>query len=415
MKRFLAATLLLLLTLSAFTGCSKLGSNTEPDNTKTSNVSTNNITNNKTDNKDTSGDDDNSGAATTPGTAADLGDDSTTFGDSLDDLNAYAGYFEEDSVDIVVDCVSGTNGCYTLSGNTLTFTSISEDSVYSVSGKLRGNIVIDVGDDHKFDLELRGLSLVSDATNPILVLSGDEVSITAKSEYQNYIYDIRAAVDENDDTVYSGAIHSAVDLEICGKGALTVVSENNNGIHSKDDLQVKNLTLLVACMDNALKGNDSVEITEGTTTLIATLGDGIKTTNTDISEKGNQRGTISISGGSHTVYAACDGLDAAYNVVIDQDATELNIYTDKYSNYSSEVTAVDEEQYYIRFTSNRYKYSVKYYNSDDDYYWVNAEYHSMVSGSRSTYYYYAVPRMSKYSKMQFFIYSSDMESGQEED
>lgn len=89
--------------------------------------------------------------------------------------------------------------------------------------------------------------------------------------------------------------------------------------------------------------------------------------------------------------------------------------TDKYSNYSSEVTAVDEDQYYIRFTYDGYLYSVKYYNSDDDYCWVNAEYHSKVSGGRSTYYYYAYPKMTEYSKMQFFIYDSDMKQGQEDD
>lgn len=392
MRRIASSFLILVLMLGILTGCSNTNNDTETSNDTSNQNNTESV-----------------------GTAAELGDDTTTFGDSLDDLNAYAGYFEDDIVDVVVTCVSGTADCYTLEGNTLTFTEISEDSVYSVSGQLKGNIVIDIGDDYKFDLELQGLSLVSDITNPIMIMSGDEVSITAKSEYENYIYDIRDAVDETDETVYSGAIYSLVDLEICGKGSLVVVSESNNGIHGKDDLQVKNLTLLVACIDNALKGNDSVEITEGTTTLIATQGDGIKTTNSDISEKGNQRGTVSISGGSHTVYAACDGIDAAYNVVIDTDTTELNIYTDKYSNYSSEVTAVDEDQYYIRFTSNQYKYSVKYYNSDDDYYWVNAEYHSSVSGGRSNYYYYSFPKMSAYSKMQFFIYSSDTEQGQDED
>lgn len=357
---------------------------------------------------------DNSGSSIN-GTAADLGDDGTTFGESLEELNAYAGYFEEDTVDVTVTCVSGTEGCYALNGNVLTFSALKEDSVYSVSGKLKGNIVIDIGDDYKFDLELQGLSLVSDITNPIMIKSGNEVSITAKSEYENYIYDTRDAVDETDETVFSGAIYSTVDLEICGKGSLTLVSENNNGIHGKDDLQVKNLTLLVACVDNALKGNDSVEVTEGTTTLISAKGDGIKSTNSDISEKGNQRGIISISGGTHSIYAACDGIDAAYDAIIDGETTVLNIYTDKYSNYSSEVTAVDEDQYYIRFTSNSYKYSVKYYNSDDDYTWVNAEYHSTASGSRYNYYYYSFPKMSEYSKMQFFIYSSDMEQGQDED
>lgn len=341
------------------------------------------------------------------------GDDS--FGDSLEDMDAYAGYFEEETVDVTVTCESGTPGCYTLEGNTLTFTQVSEDSVYSVSGQLRGNIVIDIGDDCKFDLELHGLALVSDVTSAITVLSGDEVSITAKKEWENYIYDIRDAVDDTDETQYSAAVYSLVDLEICGKGALTLISENNNGIHSKDDLQVKNLTLMIACVDNALKGNDSVEITSANTTLIAARGDCIKTTNSDISDKGNQRGNITISGGTHTLYAACDGIDAAYNAVIEDGTTELNIYTDKYSNYSSEVTAVDEDVYYIRFTSNAYQYSVKYYNADDDWCWVNAKYHSSVSGGKANYYYYSFPKMSQYSKMQFFIYSEDQQQSQEED
>ena len=347
------------------------------------------------------------------GTTADLGDDNKSFGESLDDLGAYDGYFEGESTDIMVECISGTQGAYKLEGTTLTFTGVGEESVYSISGKLRGNIVIDVGDSYKFDLELCGLSLVSNSTNPITVVSGDEVAIQAKKDTKNYIYDMRTAIDSTDETLYSGAIHSDVDLEIGGKGELTVISENNNGIHSKDDLQVKNLTLLVACIDNSLKGNDGVEIEGGNTTLIASGGDCIKTSNSDISEKGNQRGSISIVGGTHNLYAACDGIDAAYNATVDGSTTVLNIYTDKYSNYSKEVTATSSDANYIRFTSNAYYYSVKYYNSDTDYVWVNAEYHSKVSGGRSNYYYYSYPKMPDYAKVQFFIYETESQRGQE--
>ena len=351
----------------------------------------------------------------TQGEVADLGDDSKTFGESLDDLGAYDGYFEGESIDFVVECVSGTDKAYKLEGTTLTFTTIGEETVYSISGTFRGNIIVDVGNDYKFDLELHGLSLVCNSTNPITVISGDEVAIKAKKDTKNYIYDMRSAIDSTDETLYSGAIHSDVDLEIGGKGELTVISENNNGIHSKDDLQVKNLTLFVACIDNSLKGNDGIEIEGGNTTLIASGGDCIKTSNSDISEKGNQRGSISIVGGTHTLYAACDGIDAAYNVTVDDSTTVLNIYTDKYSNYSKEVTATSSDVNYIRFTSNKYYYSVKYYNSDTDYTWVNAEYHSKVSGGRSTYYYYSYPKMLDYAKQQFFIYETEAERGQEEE
>ncbi len=342
-----------------------------------------------------------------------LGDDDDTFGEDLTDSDIYDGYFEDAGQDITVECVSGTQNAYTISGNTLTFTGISEDSVYSVSGKLSGNIVIDVSENYKFELEMTGLSLISQTANPIQVQSGKKVTLTAKKGTANYIYDEREAVDESDEALTKGAVHSAVDLQIGGKGTLSVVSDHNNGIHTKDDLEVKNLTLTVVCQDNALKGNDSVTLSGGTVTLIAKAGDGIKTTNSDISTNGNQRGLITVGKTNLTIYAACDGMDAAYNAVIDGEGTVVNIYTDKYSNYSNEVTATSGEVYYIRFTGNAYSYSVKYYNSDSDFEWVNATYHSKVSGGFTNYYYYSFPKKTEYEKMQVFIYSSDMEQGQE--
>jgi len=347
------------------------------------------------------------------GDVAELGDDNKSFGEDLDEAGAYDGLFEGESQAVTITCASGTDKAYKLEENTITFTEVYEDTVYSISGTFKGNIIIDIGDNYRFDLELHGLSLVCGATNPITVISGDEVTIKAKKETKNYIYDLRDAIDSSDEALYSGAIHSAVDLEISGKGFLTVVSENNNGIHSKNDLQVKNLTLYVACIDNALKGNDSVEIEGGCTTLIASGGDCIKTSNSDISAKGNQRGSVSITGGEHTLYAACDGIDSAYNVTVDDGTTVLKIYTDKYSNYSKEVTESSSDTNYIRFTSDAYYYSVKYFNSETDYLWVNAQYYSKVSGNRTSYYYYSYPKMSGYAKQQFFIYENEAQLGQD--
>ena len=88
-----------------------------------------------------------------PGEVTDLGDDSKTFGEDLETLGAYEGYFEGESKDAVVECVSGTKNAYKLEGTTLTFTAVGEDSVYSISGTFRGNIVIDIGEGFKFDLE----------------------------------------------------------------------------------------------------------------------------------------------------------------------------------------------------------------------------------------------------------------------
>ncbi|MBQ9103674.1 MAG: carbohydrate-binding domain-containing protein, partial [Clostridia bacterium] len=334
-----------------------------------------------------------------------------------------ATFRELEVLPFTLTCISGTSGCYTYSGSTLTITEISAATVYAISGEFDGNIVIDVGDTYKFDLELHGFTLNCNYINPITILSGDEVAIQAKAGYQNYIYDNRAKIDETDTTLYSGAIHSMVDLEISGKGTLTVVSQNNNGIHGKDDLQVKNLTLSVSCIDNALKGNDGVEILNANTTLIARQGDCIKSVNSHINSTTlKQKGTISISGGTHNLYAACDGIDSSYDVVIDDATTVLNIYTDKYSEYSEEVTVVSESTYYLSATTTNYKYSVKYYNSNTgDTLWVDAStsYETVTSssnrpgGSSSSTYYYTFAKKSGYTSLAVYLYSSIQTQGQD--
>lgn len=293
------------------------------------------------------------GSGTTPppdgndNVVEEIKDDGSSHGESLEKLGALDGYFEGSANDISINCVSGTQGCYKVEGNVITFTALKTDSVYSISGKFSGSIVIDIGDAHRFELELCGFSMVSNNKNPITVLSGDEVTIQAKKDTKNYIYDYRAEISASDTESLSGAIHSDVDMEISGKGDLFVVSRNNNGIHSKKDLQVKNLSLTVGCKDNALKGNDSVAFENARAYLIASMGDGVKTSRTDISDKGNQRGTISFDGGYYNVYSAGDGVDAAYNVVVNAGTT-LSIFTAKYSNLSE-----------IEFTEDRSSKGIK--------------------------------------------------------
>lgn len=323
--------------------------------------------------------------------------------------------FKECPYTVQITCSEGTAGCYSMAGNTLTFTGLQADSVYQISGTFTGNIVIDVGDDFDFELEMLGLHLSSSLECPIVIRSGDKIKLTAKKDYENFIYDLREAVDSEAEDVYSASIYSQCDLVIGGKGSLTVISQHNNGIHGKDDLEVKNLTLRVECVDNALKGNDSVTVNNGTITLISKQGDGIKTTNSDISEKGNQRGTITLNGCVMDIYAACDGLDAAYNVEIDGESTVLNIYTDRYSQYSEDVedtgSSDSGKTNYIRASNSTYSYSVLYYNSDADYTWVNATYHSNTNGM-SRYYYYTYPVLSGYQQIRLYVYNSNQTQGQ---
>ena len=314
---------------------------------------------------------------------------------------------------VTVVCESGTANAFSAAGSAITFGKVSEKTVYTISGSLHGNIVIDVGDDNKFELSLNGLEINSAGACPITVLSGDKVTLSAKKSTENFVYDLRDEVDSSDKNSVSASVYAECDLDIQGKGSLVVKSVNNNGIHTKKDLNIKNLSLHVDCINNALKGNDGVTVEAGELVLISRKGDGIKTTDSDVSKKGNQRGDVVISGGDILIYAACDGIDAAHDISVDESSAtvSLQIFTDKYSKYSEEVTAVGDSVYYIRYSSDAYKYSLKFYNDESDAVWRNSSAYSRVGNS----YYYSVAKPSGYSYVQLYIYTDSQHQGQEND
>ncbi len=224
----------------------------------------------------------------------------------------------------------------------MTFSGITEDTVYLISGTLSGNIVIDVGNDYDFKLGLNGISITSTRSAPIVCTSCDDLVIAAMSETVNTVTDGRQEQTSSD--AISSAVYSTCDLRVQGNGTLTVVSENNNGIHTKGDLTVRNLTLNVTCVDNALKGNDSVTIQSGRITLTAESGDGILTTSTDLNSKGVQRGTVTINSDKGdtvlVINAYCDGIDAAYDVVIGEtEGNTVSVTIKTYTGATSSSSA----------------------------------------------------------------------------
>ena len=113
-----------------------------------------------------------------------LGGSDEGFGEKLEDLGVYDGYFDGESEEIEIKCISGTDGAYTLEGGVLSFSGIGEDSVYSLSGKLSGSVTIDAGE-YKFELELRGASIVSRTASPISVISADKFTLSAKKDMKS--------------------------------------------------------------------------------------------------------------------------------------------------------------------------------------------------------------------------------------
>lgn len=231
---------------------------------------------------------------------------------------------------------SDTSDGITQSGSVYTITKAGE---YTVAGLLsEGQLIVDAGDEDEVTIVLNGTSVTCSTGSPIYVKNASEVKIKSEENSFNEVIDNRAeATEDSSDDTGNAAIYAACDLKLVGKGALVVTANYNNGIQSKDDLSIKNVIVKVTAVNNAIKGNDAVDIESGNIIAISTKGDGIKTSNSNLSNKGNQKGIVTITGGNIDIYAACDGIDAAYGVDISGDGN-LNIYTDTYSEYSEEVT-----------------------------------------------------------------------------
>lgn len=237
--------------------------------------------------------------------------------------------------------ITSTDGS-TITQNDSIYT-ITQAGEYTVTGLLsEGQIVVNADDNAEITIVLNGTSITCSNGSPIYIKNADNVKIKSEENTYNCIVDARTEADDNSDNSSSengnAAIYAACDLKLVGKGALSVTGNYNNGIQSKDDLSIKNVTIKVNAVNNAIKGNDEVAIESGEIIAISRKGDGIKTSNSSLSNKGKRKGNVIISGGNIDIYAACDGIDAAYGVDVSGDGN-LNIYTDTYSNYSEAVAA----------------------------------------------------------------------------
>ena len=237
--------------------------------------------------------------------------------------------------------ITSTDGS-TVTQNDSVYT-ITQAGEYTVTGLLsEGQIVVNADDNAEITIVLNGTSITCSNGSPIYIKNADNIKIKSEENTYNCIVDTRAEADDNPDNSSSengnAAIYAACDLKLVGKGALSVTGNYNNGIQSKDDISIKNVTIKVNAVNNAIKGNDEAAIESGEIIAISRKGDGIKTSNSSLSTKGKQKGNVIISGGNIDIYAACDGIDAAYGVDVSGDGN-LNIYTDTYSDYSEAVAA----------------------------------------------------------------------------
>lgn len=225
-------------------------------------------------------------------------------------------YTDAEVITFTSNAVSYNGSNATVNGSVITITA---GGSYVVSGTCNdGQIIVNTED--FVQLVLNGANITCQKSAPIYVQNADKVVVTLAAGSTNTLSDTSsftytdAAEEEPNATIFSKD-----DLTFNGTGSLTVNSNFNNAIQSKDKLKFVQGTYIVNSVADGIKGKDLVGICGGTFT-INTSGDGIKSTNED-----TDAGLVEITGGNITITAAKDGIQAEN--YIDIQGGTLNVTT----------------------------------------------------------------------------------------
>ena len=268
---------------------------------------------------------------------------------------------------------------YFITNDTLskgTYDSTADEYTFTVSGSYK-QIYVNAPD-KTIVVELNGVTIENGQNSPIYVADSGDIEISAKKSTTNTIKDTRPLFVEEENDQGKGAIYVANgDLKLKGTGTLNITSTYYNAIHGKDDVKIQKQTLNIIAPNHGIRGNDSVTIVSGTINVTCG-GDGIHTENSDVSSKGNQKGNVTINGGTLTINSWSDAIQASYNAIFEQTDTTVPISvtakTNKYSSYSGDVVETSSNSLYLKMDSSTYSRGNYTYAAQINGQWYKASY-----------------------------------------
>lgn len=185
---------------------------------------------------------------------------------------------------------------------------ITEGGIYNLTGTIEdGLIQINTKDNIK--LILNNVTIKNTNGPSIYVENAENIVIETENNTKNTLEDSTSYTGYEEEV--NSVIYSKDTLILDGTGALNIIANYQDGIVSKDDLQILNGTYTINAKDDGIRGKDSVYIKEGKFT-ITTTGDGIKTTNTTDTEKGY----IKIENGTFNITSELDAFQAETKITI---------------------------------------------------------------------------------------------------
>lgn len=214
----------------------------------------------------------------------------------------------------LTDSAAKASGKYTGYEIDGTDVSITAAGTYVFSGDCdNGSITVKKGITG-VTIVLNGLTLTNDDSAAITLNKTAEASLIAAAGTTNTVADTEGSSDEN----AAVKVKSGAALDIGGTGTLTVDGNAKNGIKGAADavITVAEVKLNINAADDGLSCDDELNITGGTLHITAG-GDAVKASpdtgeNPDTTSLGN----VTISGGTLTLNAAEDGVQADGDLTI---------------------------------------------------------------------------------------------------
>ncbi|MCR5173843.1 MAG: carbohydrate-binding domain-containing protein [Oscillospiraceae bacterium] len=210
---------------------------------------------------------------------------------------------------------SASSDSVQISGSTVTITAAG---TYILSGSLdNGSVIVNATKEDKVQLVLNGVDIHSDSFAAIYVAQADKMFITLAEGSVNTLTSGGSFVQIDGNDV-DAVIFAKDDITLNGSGKLVISSPAGHGIVGKDEVTITGGTYEISSAKCAIRGNDSIAISDGSFTINAET-DGLHAENSDDDTLGN----IYIAGGSFTIHAGDDAIHA--NTLLQIDGGEITV------------------------------------------------------------------------------------------
>ncbi|MFZ7119522.1 MAG: carbohydrate-binding domain-containing protein [Eubacteriaceae bacterium] len=229
---------------------------------------------------------------------------------------------------------------------------IDNEGIYVLSGEVEDmSVVVEADDEAKVQIVLDSVNITNEDSPVIYVKSADKVFVTS-TDSDNYM-EVSGSYKADGDTNVDAVIFSKEDLVLNGIGTVEIVSDEGNGITSKDDLKITGGVYTIDSLEDGIEANDSIRIFDGDITIV-TDKDALHSENDEDASLGYiyiQNGTLNITaaddairgnsivqidGGIINIETCSEGIEGTYLQI---NGGEINIYaTDDGINATSKST-----------------------------------------------------------------------------